>query len=647
MRNKILKLLLLLIVLQQLCYAQINITDIPISTVAGNNQVENAVFISPLSKYVIINSNNSAPNLQTWDVSYFISTTAGQSWSGNISMPNQDSHADPSVVIDRSGRIIVSNLAYPSPRHLNISYTDDYGANWTTVQVPGSIMADKQHLWVDNNLNSPYEGRVYTAFNDASSNWFDIVFTYSIDGGATWLTPPLENISATVSPPPDFENLGVNIQSGPQGQVYTCWSTIDSPNSNQANNTRIYFNKSLDGGNTWLTKAINIATVTGLYNNGVKSAFKMFPSMAVNQQTGTIYLVYDVDNNPHPIFIDGDINMIKSEDEGNTWTTPVRVNQDILNNVNDQWDPWIACDEISNALVVVYYDSRNFPADDRAETFVSISYDDGNNWTDYQISDVSEDWSGQAYSNPGMDYIQVDAYHGYVVPVWSDNRPSAGSDFRAYTNPFEVPCPYNLDLIYGNYNIFDQGDYTDYQNQLYDGLYRTTGTLTVAGNGSTYKVHQGAEVLMEAGEEIVLNDGFESEGEFQAIINPACNSFSEKWSSDNYSNEEQPSGIDYEVPNTFSEQINKKDEILHELVEFAIHPNPNNGNMNVEYEIPETETGTFEVYNMLGEKLFSYSLYSGKNTFSISRSDLREGIYFYRAIAGNKQIAADKIVIIK
>ncbi|MFH0867496.1 MAG: T9SS type A sorting domain-containing protein [Bacteroidota bacterium] len=69
--------------------------------------------------------------------------------------------------------------------------------------------------------------------------------------------------------------------------------------------------------------------------------------------------------------------------------------------------------------------------------------------------------------------------------------------------------------------------------------------------------------------------------------------------------------------------------------------------MQIAYELPENTNGTFEVYNMIGEKLFSYSLYSGKNTFSISRSGLNEGIYFYRAIAGNKQIAADKIVVIK
>jgi hypothetical protein len=50
---------------------------------------------------------------------------------------------------------------------------------------------------------------------------------------------------------------------------------------------------------------------------------------------------------------------------------------------------------------------------------------------------------------------------------------------------------------------------------------------------------------------------------------------------------------------------------------------------------------------MLGKQLLSYPLYSGKNTLTISEESLNQGIYFYRAFSRNKQIAADKIVIIK
>ena len=642
MNNKILIFFLPLMALQQLSYAQgINVTDVPISTVVGNNQVENAVFISPLSKFVIVNSNNSIPGigLLGFSVSSFISTDEGQSWTGDIFGPDTNGHGDPSVVIDRTGRIIVSYLAFPTPRHLNVSFSDDNGGTWTAVGVPGTFVgADKQHLWIDNNLNSPYEGRIYMAFN---SNVFDILFTYSTNGGASgsWLTGTLENIASTISPSPGFENLGVNLQTGPQGQVYACWSTIDVPNSNQADNTRIYFNRSIDGGDNWLTNAINIGAVQGLFTMIVssKSAFKMFPSMAVNQQTGTIYMVYDVDNDPAGNVVDGDIQFIKSVDQGDTWTTAVRVNQDAT--TNDQWDPWIACDEISNALVVVYYDSRNFPANNRAETFVSISYDDGNTWEDHQISDVGEDWSGTAFLQPGMDYIQVDVYHGLAIPVWSDDRSSAGTDFIAYTNPFEVPCPQDLDLIFGDYDIFDQGTFT------FDAAYKTTGTINVAGGGNTYKVHQGAEVLMEAGTEIIFTGDVVITGNLIATINPVCASFSERLTDSNPANSngtknEPIAKIEYQ----------KRDLEIDKYYFTRFYPNPADNFTNIEYIITNNSDVNITIYNasgkIIGNIVNNTNQPKGKYQIRFDAGNLIPGLYFC-TITTKDYTASHKFSVVK
>ncbi len=649
MKNKILKFLLFVMALHQLCYAQVNVIDVPIDQTSGNNQAENAVFISPRSKFVIINSNNSTPGVGPigFSVSHFISTNGGQSlsWTGDIYGPNPSvGHGDPSVVIDRSGRIISSYLGYvvfPGVRHLEISYSDDNGVSWTAVQIPGSFVnADKQHMWVDNNLNSPYEGRIHMAFNDQFCVCpFDIVYTYSDDGGVTWLAPPLENLASTVSPQAAFENLGVNLQTGPLGQVYACWSAIDDAISSVPDNTRIYFNKSLDGGDTWLGSATEILTVTGagIALGGGKGGPKMYPFMAVNQQTGTLYIVWANNNGitgGSPVS-DADIHMIKSEDEGDTWSAPIRVNQDPIGNFRDQWSPWIACDEISNALVVLYYDSRNFPANNRAETFVSISYDDGNTWEDHQISDVGEDWSGTPFSIPGQDYMQVDVYHGLVIPVWSDNRPSAGSDFRAYTNPFEVPCTQDLDLIYGDYNIYDQGDYTDYPTQFYDGFYRTTRSINVAGGGSTYKVKLGAEVRMEAAEEIVLRDGFETEGEFEAIPNPTCVSFSEKWGGSNSTDEEQTNNNE----NIKEEFVNKEDELVQKENLFAIYPNPTTGKLIL--TVPQAQEDNISIYitDILGRRIFEKRDIK-ETAFAIDISGQDKGIYFIEVINGNETYAA-------
>jgi len=80
---------------------------------------------------------------------------------------------------------------------------------------------------------------------------------------------------------------------------------------------------------------------------------------------------------------------------------------------------------------------------------------------------------------------------------------------------------------------------------------------------------------------------------------------------------------------------------------ISVIPNPNNGNMQIAYEIPENTNGKFEIYDMAGKKLLSYPLFGEKNTFAITGETLGKGIYFYRAMAGNKLIGTDKIVVIK
>jgi len=78
-----------------------------------------------------------------------------------------------------------------------------------------------------------------------------------------------------------------------------------------------------------------------------------------------------------------------------------------------------------------------------------------------------------------------------------------------------------------------------------------------------------------------------------------------------------------------------------------IFPNPNNGNMQIAYEIPENTIGTFSIYDLMGSQILSYPLNGGKNTLTISGTEINAGIYFYRATAGNKVIAKNKIVVIK
>jgi len=81
---------------------------------------------------------------------------------------------------------------------------------------------------------------------------------------------------------------------------------------------------------------------------------------------------------------------------------------------------------------------------------------------------------------------------------------------------------------------------------------------------------------------------------------------------------------------------------------ISVYPNPNSGEMTVNYSIPENQIGKFEIYNLIGVKVADYPLQSGgANSLSISETNLTEGIYMYRLTSDNKTIEQGKIVVIK
>jgi hypothetical protein len=78
-----------------------------------------------------------------------------------------------------------------------------------------------------------------------------------------------------------------------------------------------------------------------------------------------------------------------------------------------------------------------------------------------------------------------------------------------------------------------------------------------------------------------------------------------------------------------------------------IYPNPNNGEMQMDYELRENENGELVIYDMTGRELSNYKLLQGKNTLQISEQSIPNGIYLYRITVNDTVINTDKLVIIK
>lgn len=385
-------------------------------------QSEMSVRTHPLNPDIVLAGSNAVRTTVTiGSQGWYYTTDAGATWRGGDTLPTHTNLsaflADPGVDIDLDGRLFFSALNLGSPADVFVSRSTNNGAVWTQAIVnnPGSN-EDKGHFIANNAAGSPHEGELYSAFTDFGPLPSPILFSRSTDRGQLFSAPI--QISDSIG---TLFGQGVSLAVAPGGEVYAVWSGY---NSYPAVRTTVGFNVSTNGGASW-SHARGIDTINEIRGflfkgpNSIRVA--SFPSMAVDRSTGPrngwLYVVYPEFNGARP-----DIMLIRSTDVGASWSAPRKVNQDL--SAKDQWSPWVTVDPVTGGLYVVYYDSRNFAANDSAQVYISSSLDGGDTFEDVLVSDapfLPAPILGLAGGYMG-DYIGVAAINGVVWPCWNDNR---------------------------------------------------------------------------------------------------------------------------------------------------------------------------------------------------------------------------------
>jgi hypothetical protein len=80
---------------------------------------------------------------------------------------------------------------------------------------------------------------------------------------------------------------------------------------------------------------------------------------------------------------------------------------------------------------------------------------------------------------------------------------------------------------------------------------------------------------------------------------------------------------------------------------FNLFPNPNNGTMQLDYNLGGYAKAEFKLFDITGKLISIKNMAENEGSILITERNLSNGVYFYHILVGEKTIKTDKIVIIK
>lgn len=384
----------------------------------------------------------------------YVSRDGGLIWSTSAH-PNADqrTQGDDALAFGGDGQLFHTYIAFEGIRvarpqravsGIFVSRSRD-GIRWDTpVPVVDHVNSvapfeDKPWVAVDSSADSAHRGNVYVAWtrfdvygSKDPAHLSHILFARSRDGGRSF-APPLE-ISDT---PGDAQDGDLTVEGavpavGPRGEVYVAW----------AGPKGLSFDRSLDGGFSF-GEDRHVAEMPGGWD---------LPLPGMTRHSGLPVTATDVSNGKHrgSIYVtwidersgpgDTDVWLSASRDGGDTWSAPLRVNDDPPG--RPQLFQWSAVDPVDGSLNVVFYDRRGLEG---ALTGITLarSVDGGRSFVNHRLAQPPFETSDKVFFG---DYIGLDARGGRVVavyPVFADAETLAlrAASFRFKPATQEADAP--------------------------------------------------------------------------------------------------------------------------------------------------------------------------------------------------------------
>jgi len=372
---------------------QVNV-DVNGQNIVGDIGNEPSIAINSQNpKNIVIGWRRFDPNPSAKQGGYGYSFDGGISWVNDVLpiLPNQN-RTDPVLDSDLQGNIYYQSMAHGSENRSSVFKSADGGVTWSDPVY--QFLGDKNWMVIDKTSGAS-QGNIYSTWRRAGSSHPDpeytpTYFVRSTDDGVSYQEPDIA-LPAT--------NLGFGrIAVGPNGEVYLSGveENVIGSNSIGIFRTGHFFLKSLDAKDSAISptftaqqvdmggKVIWLYTSDGPNPLGADGDVQIATDISNGPMRGNIYMFAYV----HPYsWVEGDdpvnVNFIRSEDGGDTWSAPMRINDDLLSAHSFQYFPMLGV--ASNSRIdAVWYDTRNgslTPPYRMSQLFYSYSWDGGQTWS--------------------------------------------------------------------------------------------------------------------------------------------------------------------------------------------------------------------------------------------------------------------------
>jgi len=348
------------------------------------------------------------------------SDDGGLTWASSRISSSYGVWGDPVVLADYAGHFYYIHLSDPSRKNWSdpslldrivVQKSADGGRSWSDGSYVGfAPPKDQDKPW---GVVDPQTNELYLSWTEydryGSKDPTDrarILFARSTGGGQQWSDPVQISQREGSCDNDDQTPEGAVPAVGPQGEIYISWA-IDE---------QILFDRSTDGGKTWLEEDLLVAQQPGGWNFRIPGLNRSngLPVTLCDRSrgkfAGSVYVVWADQRNGTS---DTDIWMSRSLDRGDSWSKPLRINDDAPGRHN--FLPWATVDPVSGYLYVVYYDRRNY-TDDHTDVFLAVSRDGGVSFDNLRITQRPFVPHSTLFFG---DYNNIAAWDGTVRPVWT------------------------------------------------------------------------------------------------------------------------------------------------------------------------------------------------------------------------------------